>query len=710
MPIARTARMLGYEVYFPIGIDRNGIPVEKYTEKKHGIKMQDIPREKFLILCKDSLDELEKEMLKIMEKMGMSCDFENYYRTDSTEYRALTQATFIWLWNNGLIYEATRPNNYCYDCRTTIADADVDYQELPTELVYIKFSLDDFPGEVIVATTRPELLCSCQALLVNPEDKRYLHLHNKHAIIPIYQRRVPIIPNPAADPNFGSGVVMVCSYGDFEDVRLFRELKLKEIIAINEEGKLTEVAGVYANLPVEVARKKIIEDLKRMGLLVKRESIMHRVPVCERSGIPIEIIPMEEFYLKQLEFKEKMKEIAKKLIFHPEQHRQKLLDWIESITIDWPITRRRYYGTEVPIWYCKKCGKPNLPKPGKYYQPWREKPPFKKCKFCGNESFYGETRTFDTWFDSSITPLFISKFLKDEKFYKKAFPITIRPQGYEIIRTWLYYTLLRCYQLTKRKAFLHVWIGGLGLDEKGEKMSKSKGNIVLPFPIIEKYGADAFRLWNASEATLGENFRYSEQKLIDRSRFLTKLWNIARFISMFPQPKKVRLLASDKWILAELNEVIERSLSGYRNFNFFIPTNAVKEFAWNIFADHYIELVKPRAYGQGFNKNEQKAAWYTLHTCLKILLKLLAPIIPFISDYIWREIYSKSSIHKEKFPKKIKVEKKWLKFTQELINFNSFVWNEKKKRKISLKASIELEIPEKLKVFKKDLKAMHNLK
>ncbi|MDI6806274.1 MAG: valine--tRNA ligase [Candidatus Aenigmarchaeota archaeon] len=708
--IARTARMLGYEVYFPMGIDRNGVPVEKYTEKKYGIKLQDTSREKFINLCKTALDELENEMIRIMERMGISADLMNYYCTDAIEYRTLTQATFIELWKRGLIYEATRPSNYCYDCRTTIADADVEYLELSTELVYMKFSLEDMPGEIVVASTRPELLCSCQAILVNPRDKRYLHLHNKHVLIPIYDRMVSIIPHPAANPKFGSGVVMVCSYGDFEDVRLFRELNLKEIVAIDEEGRLTKAAGVYSGLPVEVARRKIIEDLERKGRLAKREKITHRIPVCERSGVPIEIIPMKEFYLKQLKFREKIKELAKKLVFHPEHHRQRLFDWIESIAIDWPITRRRYYGTEVPIWYCSKCGKPNLPSAGKYYQPWKEKPPFKKCKFCGNKKFYGDIRTFDTWFDSSISPLFISKFLKDKNFFKKTFPNTMRPQGYEIIRTWLYYTLLRCYQLAKKPAFSHVWISGLGVDEKGEKMSKSKSNIVFPLPILQKYGGDAFRLWNAGESSLGEDFRYSEQKIIDGRKFLTKLWNIARFISAFPEPKKAKLSASDKWILAELNQLIEKSLNGHRDFNFFIPINSTREFTWNIFADHYLELIKARAYGQGFNKDEQMAAWYTLHTCLKALLKLLAPIIPFITDHIWRSLYSKKSIHREIFLKKVKVDKKWAKFTEKLIDFNSQVWNEKKRRKLSLKSEIDIKVPPELQPFEKDLKAMHNLK
>ncbi len=706
--IARTARMLGFETFFPIGIDRNGLPVEIYTEKKYKISIHDIPREKFIEYCKTALDDLEAEMIQTMKTMGMSGDFANYYRTDAEEYRALTQATFIELWKRGLVYIDTRPNNFCWDCGTTIADAEIEYEELPTELVYVKFKVKETREDLIIATTRPELICSCQLVLVNPDDKRYKHLHNKHAILPVYKREVPIKPDPFAKPEFGSGVLMICSYGDYSDVRFFRDLKLKEIIAINTEGKMTETAGKYKGMNVEEARKTIVEDLNKEGLLVKRETIMHRTPLCDRSKTPIEIIPMNEFYVKQLDFIPQLRKIAKEMKFHPEIHRQRLLDWIDSVSIDWPVSRRRVYGTEVPIWYCKKCGEPHLPKPGKYYQPWKEKAPFDKCKKCGSKEFIGEDRTFDTWFDSSISPLVISGYNINDGLFKKTYPTSLRPQGKDIIRTWLYYTLLRCYQLTKKSPFEHAWIMGYGVDEKGEKMSKSKGNVIDPIPLLEKHGADAFRFWNAAESSLGSDFRCSEDRIISAGKFLTKIWNISRFISAFPQPKKAELTVSDKWILSELNKTIKESLKGFEDFNFFIPSNKVREFVWNLFADHYIEMVKTRAYGEGFSKKEQEAVWYTLHLVLKTALKLLSPVTPFITDYIWKELYGKESIHKELFPKaewKYNLDK----LTNKLIEFNMKVWKTKKDKEISLKSEIAMKIPSELSLFEKDLVKMHNI-
>jgi|TARA_B100001179_G_scaffold228040_1_gene211502 valyl-tRNA synthetase len=706
--IARTARMMNYNVLFPIGIDRNGLPVEIYTEKKFKISMISTPREKFTDLCKIALDDLEAEMITTMKRMGLSGLFKQYYRTDSDEYRALTQSTFIELWKKGEVYQSSRPNNYCPKCRTTIADAEIFYQEIPSKLVYLKFYLKQQDEYVLIATTRPELLSSCQVVLVNPEDERFKKLWNKEIRVPVFNNLVKIVKHPSAKMEFGSGAVMICSYGDYTDVLLFRELKLQEKISIDVKGRMTENAEKYQGLKVNEAREKIIKDLQELDLVDRIENINHRTPCCERSKNPMEIIPMEEYYLKQLDHKNELLEIAKKLEFHPEEHRRRLIDWIEAISIDWPISRRRYNATEVPVWYCKQCNEPNLPEPGKYYRPWKEKPPFDTCKKCGNKEFIGDKRTFDTWMDSSISPLFITKYQKDNEFHKKSYPTKLRPQSKDIIRTWLHYTILRCNQLTEKTPFTHAWIMGYGVDERGEKMSKSKGNAIDPIPILERNGADMFRLWAASEVNLGSDFRVSEIKITGVGKFLSKLWNISKFISSFPVVEE-EPLETDKWILSELSTVIDESLDGYSDYNFFVPANKVREFIWNIFAPHYIELVKQRAYGIDFDEKSKRAAWSTLHICLKNSLLLLAPIVPFITDKIWREVYSDQSIHKQIFQKnEFKYEFK--ESTEKIIEFNSLIWNKKKQMGISLKNEISENVPKELKVFKKDLEAMHKLR
>jgi len=706
--IARTARMKGNNVYFPIGIDRNGLPVELYTEKKYGIRMRETERDKFIDLCKEALDDLESEMIQIMKSLGISGDFSNYYRTDSEEYRTLTQTTFIELWRKGLVYRANRPNNYDWVSGTTIADAEIIYQDLSTKLVYMKFEIKGLQKNIIIASTRPELLCACKTIIVNEEDERYTDLIGKKVVVPIFNHEVEIKTHHSAQKEFGSGAVMVCSYGDQNDVALFRELKLDEVVAIGIDGRLTQVAGEYSGLKPKQARQKIIEDLEKQGYVEKIEDIIHRTPVSERSKTPIEIIPMEEYYLKQLDSIEKMKKLGKQIRFYPEMHKQILMNWIESIAIDWPISRRRYYGTEIPIWYCKECSEPYVPEPGKYYRPWKDKCPVDKCPKCGASEFVGEERTFDTWMDSSVSPLFVSKFGSDEEFFKKTFPATIRPQAKDIVRTWLYYTLLRCEQLTGQKPWSEAWIMGYGLDEKGMKMSKSKGNALDPLPIIQKFGADTFRFWSASEINHGHDFRCSEQKIESTRKFLSKLWNVSRFLSSFPILESANLTPSDEWILSELDNLVLECEKGYNEYNFFIPAVAIREFTWNLFAAQYIEMVKARAYGIGFSDDEKNSATFTLHKTLSTILKLLAPITPLITEHLWQKLYSNESIHKEAQVQKEK-HKDMRKFTAEIIEFNSKVWNEKKSKGLSLKDSISIDVPINLEIFKKDLKAMHTL-
>jgi len=707
--IARTARMTGKNVLFPIGIDRNGLPVEMYTEKKHNIRMHETERGEFLKLCAAALDDLEAEMIQIMKNLGLSGNFSEYYRTDSEKYRSLTQATFIELWKKGLIYIANRPNNYDWVIGTTIADAEITYEEIPTKLVYMKFRIKGTDKNIIIASTRPELLCACQTIIVNPDDERYSDLIGKNVTVPLINKDVQIRTHHSAKKEFGSGAVMICSYGDQNDVALFRELKLQEVTAIGKNGRMTEVAGPYINLKVKQAREKIIEDLQNQNLVEKIENINHRTPISERSKTPIEIIPMEEYYLKQKESVEKIKELGSKIVFHPSMHKQILMNWLESITIDWPISRRRFYGTEIPIWYCKKCFEPHVPEPGKYYQPWKDSSPISKCTKCGASEFVGEERTFDTWMDSSISPLYISKYTRDPEFFKKTYPATLRPQSKDIVRTWLYYTILRCEQLTGATPWSQAWIMGYGVDEHGAKMSKSKGNVVDPLPIIQKYGADTFRFWSASEINLGYDFRCSEQKVETTKKFLSKLWNVSRFLSGFPVLKSGKPTPSDKWILSELQKLVIECKNGYDDFNFFIPATSIREFAWNLFAAHYIEMVKGRAYSTGFSEEETDAAIFTLHKVLSTVLLLLAPITPFITDYLWQTLYSKMSVHKENFPEADKVED-MSEFTKLITEFNSDVWNKKKEKGLSLKDSIDIPIPEKLQPFAKDLQSMHNLK
>ncbi|WEU39814.1 MAG: valine--tRNA ligase [Candidatus Odinarchaeum yellowstonii] len=718
--IARVKRMLGFEVLFPLGIDRNGLPIEVQTEKEYNIRMRATPREKFIELCRSLLDKYEREIINIAKRLGLSSNSfidNSIYRTDSPEYRRITQATFIELWSKGLIYTDTRANNWCPVCGTTLADAEIEYTEMDTNLNHIIFKVKETGESIVIATTRPELLPACAVVMVNPDDTRYTHLPGKTAVTPLFNIEVPIIAHPAAQIEFGTGIVMTCSYGDYTDVRLFRELNLTPINVINPDGTLNEKAGPYQKLTVQEARERIVEDLKKHGLIIKVERIKHRTPICWRSKNPIEFIQMPEYYLKQSEYREQLLEVAEKIKWYPPHYKQILIDWLNSISMDWPISRRRYYGTEIPIWYCNNCGEPYIPPPGEYYQPWCQPPPVKKCPRCGSEKgFKGEERTFDTWFDSGISQLQILYYLRDSEFFKKAFPCSIRPQGKDIIRTWLYYSLLRTYQLLSKPAFESVWISGMVLDEHGRAMHKSLGNIVWVEPLLKKYGADALRLFGCLEASLGSDIRFSEERLSGAYKFLTKLWNIARFISTFPYINNIdNLEAADKWILLKLNELIKTAITGYEKLDFQPAATSIRSFTWDLFASHYLELVKSRCYNRDstFTKQQQQAAWYTIHRCLNTILKLLAPICPFITEQIYTQIYAPTeSIHHQKLPtpdpkisEQIKEDK-----TELITQFNKAIWAFKNKYNIPLNAPIaNVYAPKEISEYSEDLKKMHSI-
>ncbi|MGV8141549.1 MAG: class I tRNA ligase family protein, partial [Candidatus Woesearchaeota archaeon] len=499
---ARFNRMNGKEVLFPLGLDRNGLPIEMAAEKRYDIKLTNTDRKVFIERCKQMLEECSLESLDSFLRLGIGFNSWNkgngigeIYETDSPDYRSLTQDTFIDLWHKGLIYEDDRTNNWCPGCQTTIADAEIDYAELPAFFNDIKFKIKETGEDIIIGTTRPELICTCEMICYNPEDERYKYLEGKNAVTPLFNKVVPIKADPVAQMDKGTGLMMMCSFGDVTDIRFFRDNGLKATIAINKDGTLNEHAGQFKGMKAREAQKSIVMELDKQGLLVKQTKIKHRTPICERSKDPIEFIGMKEFYLKQLEFRNDMLKIAEKPNFYAPESRKILIDWINSVSIDWPISRRRYYATEIPLWYCQDCGYVYVPPKGKYYQPWKDKCPLTECPQCGSSGFRGEERVFDTWFDSSISPLYILKYSRDLEFFKHNPVCSLRPQGKEITRTWLYYTLLKDYLLTGKCIFDDVWINYHIVDENGKKMSKSAGNGIDPKDILDKFGAEPFRLW-----------------------------------------------------------------------------------------------------------------------------------------------------------------------------------------------------------------------
>ena len=718
--IARYFRLKGYYVLVPFYADRNGLPVEVQVEKSYGINAKDMAstpggRRKFLELCREYLDRAEGDLVGVWTRLG--CSFE-YWRdgTDSPKYRTLTQRTFIELFRRGLIYEAERPVRWCPRCGTTLAEAEIEYEERDDFLYYIKYRLADAGEELVVATSRPELLPACAALAYNPQDSRYRGLAGRKAIAPLFGNEVIIVEHPGVDMNFGTGLEMICSYGDEDDVRLFRELNLKPKVIINEKGVMTQDAGFLAGLSVEEARRKVAEELEKQGLLVKKERIRHSVPICWRCKTPLQIINRSEIFLRQLDLREQLRELINKLDMRPEFHKKKLLQWLDAIAMDWPISRDRYYGTEIPLWRCTKCGSLLVPEPGRYFRPWEEQPPWDRCPVCGAPKEYlkGETRVFDTWFDSSISMLYATKWMEDPEFFRKASSSVLRPQGEDIIRTWLYYSLLRVYQLTGKSAFRWVRITGMGLDPKGRPMHKSLGNVIDPDPIIAKYGADAFRFWAASSARLGYDYRYDEKKVVTGRNFATKLWNLARFISSFPEPQEAKLRRIDSAFLALAQKYIDAAVSGYENLDVYEPAVQLYELAWNVFASHYVELVKDRAYSESYPEEERASAWYTLHRIYRSIIVLLSPIMPFVTDFIYRQLYDRS-VHSERLPGKLLEGPDVDQLAEDarlIMSVNNAVWAYKKSKGLKLSEPLEgstVMIPARLASYIEDLRSFHKV-
>ena len=728
---ARYKRMKGFEVLFPLGLDRNGLPIEMAAEKKFNISAFQIGKDKFIDYCRKLLEETSIESTDTFAKLGIS--FTSYkqgghigavYLTDSPEYRTITQATFIDLFKKGLIYEDTRINNWDPKLQTTLADSEIEYKEITSTFNNIMWKVKETGEEIIIGTTRPELIPTCGRVIVNPGDKRYTHLKGKTAISPIFNKEVPIILHPLADPEKGTGIVMMCSAGDLSDIQFFREQKIEPVIAIEKDGSMNNHAGPLKGLKVKEARKKIIELLKEKNLLVKQEQISHRTPISERSGAEIEFIEMPEFYLKQIDFKEEIKKISDKINFYPKESKKILLDWINSVSIDWPISRRRFYATPIPLWYSKEKGNKivAIGKPGIYYEPWKQSPDkdfevLQDGKKIGliadfkNLKWKGEERVLDTWMDSSISELVILKYKTDDEFFKMAYPATLRPQGKEIIRTWLYYTLLRGYLETGKACFEDVWINQHIVDSKGYKMSKSKGNIIDPQKLLNNYGGEAIRFWAALEGDLSkQDLKCSEEKIKAELKTLSKILNVSKFVMLFDKPKKKPNIEKlDKLFIDYIENLTDEIDKSYTEYNFHNPALKLRRFLWEIFASNYIELVKARAYNQEnkFSKEASDSAKYTLHFLLERFLILLYPITPQITSIIAKE--KGINLFEAEYPKAKKGSSD-LYIIEKIIEFNGMVWKEKREKEISLRNPIKgIKIPKELNDFEKDIILAHNI-
>ncbi len=652
--VARFKRMQGYNVHFPQGWDCHGLPTEVRAETTFNIRKRNLPASKFIEICEKLTKDYIAKMKKSMKALGFSIDWSLEYTTMDTEYLYATQLSFILLYEKGYIYLGEHPVNWCPRCETAIAEAEVEYTERESNLVYIKFNSEG--GKLTVATTRPELLAACVAIAVNPSDKRYNSFIEKRAEIPIYGRSVPIIADEDVDPEFGTGVVMVCTFGDKTDVKWQKRHNLPVIRILGEDGRMTEKAGRYQELTVQECRSAIIEDLKNDKLVERVERITQSIGTCWRCHTPVEIVSRDQWFMKTREMLQEVLSWTDKIKWVPSFAKFRMIDWAKSLDWDWVISRQRIFATPIPVWYCKSCSDLILAKEDWLpVDPRFEPPKIEKCPNCGSAEFIGEESVMDTWMDSSITCAIHAGWPKDMESFNRLFPADLQPNGLDIIRTWDYYLMVKNLALFGKAPYKTLLINGMVRGADGRMMHKSYGNYVEASEAIEKYGADSLRQWAAGGAATGYDLPFNWGDVEYGKKFLTKLWNASRFVSMNIQDFKdenVELELLDRWILSKLQKLIEDVTKAYESFQFNIALDSIRNFTWHVFCDQYIESIKYRLYSKEEKKSRMAAQYSLYHTTLNII-KLLASICPHLTESIHHLIVKDAeaeSIHKTKWP------------------------------------------------------------
>ncbi|MDH5459922.1 MAG: valine--tRNA ligase, partial [Candidatus Bathyarchaeota archaeon] len=609
-------------------------------------------------LCEGLVDKYIGVMKEAVSQIGCSTDWTTEYRTMDPDYWRRTQLSFVILYKKGFIYRGTHPVNWCPRCETAIADAEVEYETRNAQLHHIKFKLED-GGFLTIATTRPELIPACVTVAVNPHDERYKQYVGKKINVPTANRTVEVITDDLVDPEFGTGVVMICTYGDKADVKSVMKHNLPVITCIDEKGRMTQNARKYTEMTTEEAKKAIIEDLKNEGLWEKTETISQEVSVCWRCHTPIEILEREQWFMKTRVLTNQVEKNALEIKWYPDYMKYRLIDWAKSLDWDWVISRQRVFATPIPIWYCKKCSEIILAEPDWLpIDPRIENPKIDKCPKCGSTEFEPERDVLDTWFDSSITCA-VHAGWPDREDWRRLFPADVHPSGVDIIRTWAYYLMVRHLALFNEKPYKSCLINGMVLGTDGRAMHKSLGNYVASQEVLSKYGADATRQWAAGGGATGSNIPFRWPDVEYGKRFLVKLWNAARFVSNqlkdYAAGEKYDLQLLDKWILSKSEKLTQKVTEALEKCQFNIALEEVRNCTWHVFCDCYIEAVKDRLYKpELYGEKKRKAAQYTLYTVLYRIIQLLAPIAPHTTEEIYQTMYAEDkgykSIHLSPWP------------------------------------------------------------
>ncbi len=649
--IARYKRMRGYSVFYPWGFDDNGLPTERYTEKLMGIRAERVKLEDFIKACQEASAGSEKELMATWRNMGISADFKTHYTTMSSESRKISQSMFIDLVERKRAYREEAPTIRCPSCRTSISQIELKDGIISTDFVYIKFDLTD-GGNIVIATTRPEMLSACVALFVNGTDERYRQFLNKKAIVPIYGYEVPIMSDDAIQPEKGTGAEMMCTFGDQNDLALWRKYQLPLRTVLDNAGRLNEASGLLKGMLIPDARKTIVSKLREQDRIEKIERIKHSVNLHERCDTPIEIGISTQWFVKYLDLKDQFKTRSDEVTWLPEHMKIRLDNWIDGLKWDWCISRQRFYGVPFPVWYCRSCKNMVLADKSELPVDPRVESGERKCSHCGSDELEPERDVMDTWATSSLSPRLA---MLPKGYFNELYPMDIRFQGHDIISVWAFVTIVRSEIHDGSIPWSRIFISGNVYDPLGQKMSKSKGNVLEPSSFIEQYGADALRFW-ASTSVPGEDIKIKEQDFVRGKRTVIKLYNAFKLLEIIRSDMTLKNLEkppenmANMWILAKLNSVVKEVTALMDQYLFSKARTQLDNFFWNTFCDNYLEIIK----GYGNTGTDQALLDETVsvsHHVFLNVLRMYAPIMPFITEEIYLSYPEHGkSIHLDSWP------------------------------------------------------------
>lgn len=649
--IARYKRLRGYNVFYPFGFDDNGLPSERLVEKEQKKKAHEIGRESFSKLCYETTNKYEEEFQDLFSKLGVSTDWSMCYKTVSSSTIKISQNSFLDLIEKGHCYHKESPALWCNECLTSIAQAELETKTIKTTFNYVNFKTVEDNEVFTIATTRPELLPAIVCVFVNPDDDKNNHLIGKTAHIPVIDVNVPIIGDEKVAIDKGTGIVMCCTFGDQTDIEWWKKYNLPLKYIFTDDGRIMDSVPNYGGLKIKEARKQIVDDLQVGGYIVKIEELEHEVQTHERCGSEVEYTVMKQWFIDIMSHKEDFLRIGNEINWYPTHMHNRYEEWVNNVAWDWCISRQRYFGVPFPVWYCKECGEPifaskeQLP-----VNPLTDTPSIEKCHKCGCKEFIPESDVMDTWATSSVTPLINMKYGEKDNYESILKPMSLRSNASEIIRTWDFYTIVKSYYHFGIKPWDNVMISGFVMANKGEKISKSKGNSkVEPLDLIKQFSADVVRYWAAS-GRLGTDITFSEETLLRGKKLVNKIWNVSKFVQMHLEDYQDKVFDDfeyiDKWILGNFIDMEKEYLKYLDNYEIGLALNILEKFFWN-FCDNYIEIVKHRLYRpEEFGEKARYSGQKTIYILLYKLLQDFSIFFPFITEEIYQDIYhDMKSIH-----------------------------------------------------------------